>query len=241
MNSIRYILKIFRHQFWCVSCLAAVLLLLPMATYADPPPWAPAWGSRNQNEHEYEHEHEREHEHEYRHGHRHHGDDEGDDEDEDEDSRNQYRTDNQDVPAYNAEVNSSIQAGTCNRQLIGSLLGGAAGGYVGSQFGQGNGKLATTAAGALLGFIIGKNVGQSMDDVDVRCTGYALEDAADRQKVVWKNPNNGREYSVTPTRTFKEGGRYCRDYTTRTVLSGRTENVRAKACRNPDGSWQVVK
>lgn len=235
MNSIRYIMSIFRHQSWLVSFLAVVLMLLPMASYADPPPWAPAWGYRNKHHERHEHGHGHGH---YRHERKHHGDE--DDDDSYEGRREQYGTYYQDDPQYYAQVNTDIQAGKCDRDLIGGVIGGAAGGYVGSQFGKGDGKLATTAAGALLGFIVGKNVGENMDRLDVRCTGYALEAASDKQKVEWKDPNNGGQYSVTPTRTYKSGDRYCREYTTRATIDGKTKKVYGNACRNPDGSWQVV-
>ena len=234
MNSVRFITQMFKRQAWFLSCLAVFLMLLPMASYADPPPWAPAWGYRNKHAERHEHGHGH-----HRHGRKHHGD-----EDEDEDSYaggyDQYPAYYQDNPQYYAQVNTDIQAGKCDRGLIGGVIGGAAGGYVGSQFGKGDGKLATTAAGALLGFIIGKNVGENMDSLDVRCTGYALEAASDKQKVAWRDPNNGGEYSVTPTRTYKSGDRYCREYTTRATIGGKTRDVYGNACRNPDGSWQVV-
>lgn len=53
-------------------------------------------------------------------------------------------------------------AGGPNAQ-IGTLGGAAAGGLIGSQFGHGNGKLAATGAGVLLGGLIGNNVGTSLD------------------------------------------------------------------------------
>lgn len=231
MNSIQFIMHVARHRLWLLSFLAVTLMILPMASYADPPPWAPAWGYRGKHGDKHEGKHER-----HKHGRRHHGDDEDYD-----DGYTGSRRYDQDNPEYYAEINTDIQGGKCNRDLIGGVIGGAAGGYVGSQFGKGDGKLATTAAGALLGFIVGKNVGENMDNLDVRCTGYALEAAPDNQKVVWRNPNNGGEYEVTPTRTYQSGNQYCREYTTRATIGGKTENVYGKACRNPDGSWQIVK
>ena len=35
-------------------------------------------------------------------------------------------------------------------------------------------------------------------------------------------------------------GRYCREYTTEAVVGGRTKQVYGTACRQPDGSWQLV-
>lgn len=208
---------------WLTTMMVlAMSMALPMGVAADPPPWAPAWGYRAKHDHGHGHKHKHE------------------DEDEDEDEHYHYRTYYQEAPQYYDQVNTAILAGTCNRDLIGGAIGGAAGGYVGSKLGKGEGKLATTAAGAVIGFIIGQNVGRSMDQVDVRCTGHVLEAAPDRQTVVWKNPDVGGEYAVTPTRTYQTGGRYCREYSTRSTIGGRSEEVYGTACRNPDGSWQVV-
>lgn len=151
-----------------------------------------------------------------------------------------YRAYYHEAPDFYGRVDNAILSGTCNRDLIGGMIGGAVGGFAGSNIGSGDGKLAATAAGALLGFIIGQNIGRSMDQVDVRCTGYALEVAPDNQRVTWNNPDTGNRYVVTPTRTYNNGDRYCREYTSRAVIHGHTEDVYGTACRNPDGSWQII-
>lgn len=151
-----------------------------------------------------------------------------------------YRTYYHEAPDFYGRADRAILSGTCNRDLIGGMIGGAVGGYIGSTIGKGDGQLAATAAGALLGFIIGQNVGRSMDEVDVRCTGYALEVAPDNQQVTWNNPENGNRYAVTPTRTYEHGDRYCREYNSTAVINGRSEDVYGTACRNPDGSWQII-
>lgn len=190
--------------------LTTLVTLAPLTGYADPPPWAPAWGYRAKHGHEHYHE------------------------------REYYRVYYDDAPDYYARADNAILSGTCNRDLIGGMIGGAAGGYIGSTIGKGDGKLAATAAGALLGFILGQNIGRSMDQVDVRCTGYALEVAPDQQRVAWSNPDTGNRYTVTPTRTYMNNDRYCREYISRAVISGRTEDIYGTACRNPDGSWQIM-
>lgn len=43
------------------------------------------------------------------------------------------------------------------QDVMGGLVGGAIGGVIGNQFGGGNGKIATTIAGAALGSMIGSN------------------------------------------------------------------------------------
>ncbi len=134
-----------------------------------------------------------------------------------------------------------IGLGSCNRELLGSLLGGAAGGLAGSRIGDGRGQLAATAGGALLGFLVGGSIGRSMDELDQNCIGQALEHGEDGQQIAWNNPRTGAQYQVVPTRTVQgSDGRYCREYTATSVVSGRNQQTYGRACRQPDGSWQIV-
>ncbi|MBG0777225.1 MAG: glycine zipper 2TM domain-containing protein [Desulfovibrionaceae bacterium] len=131
--------------------------------------------------------------------------------------------------------------------LLGAILGGVAGGLAGAQFGKGSGKTAAAVAGALggalLGGAIGTSIGKNMDDTDRLMTARALEKAPTGQDVAWHNPDTGRSYDVTPTKTYespKEPGRYCREYTTSVEIGGETQKAYGTACRQPDGTWQIV-
>jgi len=149
--------------------------------------------------------------------------------------KNKHRVQQTYTPPYD------IGLGRCNRDLIGGLLGGAAGGLIGSQFGKGDGKLAAVAGGALLGLFIGGSIGRTMDEVDQNCIGQALEHGEDGQQIAWNNPQTGAQYQVVPTRTVQgSDGRYCREYTTTSVVSGRDQQTYGRACRQPDGSWQIA-
>jgi surface antigen len=125
-------------------------------------------------------------------------------------------------------------------EQVGYGVGGALGGLVGSQIGGGTGRLAATAAGALFGAYLGGNVGRTMDDVDRMKTRTALEGAPTGQSTTWKNPDTGNTYEVTPTKTYQESGRPCREYTTDAWIDGRKETLRGTACREPDGSWRAL-
>ena len=140
--------------------------------------------------------------------------------------------------AYNAPYD--IGLGRCNRDLVGGLLGGAAGGLLGAQFGKGKGRLAAVAAGTLLGFLVGNSIGRSMDEVDQKCLEQSLEHAEDGQQITWNNPDSGAQYQITPTKTIEVAeGRYCREYTTTATVGGKAETVYGRACRQPDGAWQI--
>ena len=138
------------------------------------------------------------------------------------------------VPPYD------IGLGRCNRDLIGGLLGAAAGGLAGAQIGSGKGQLAAVAAGTLLGFLVGNNIGRSMDEADQACLTQTLEHAENGQEIVWNNPDSGARYQVTPTKTIHVAeNRYCREYTTTAVIGGKTQNTYGRACRQPDGAWEI--
>lgn len=134
-----------------------------------------------------------------------------------------------------------------NKNIIGMLLGGAGGGYLGSQFGGGNGKLAFTAAGALLGAYLGGEIGSSLDRADQlaqsQAAHRALESVPSGQTVNWRSPDSarGNRGSITPLVTYQESsGRYCREYQTTVTVGGETEQAYGTACRQSDGSWEIV-
>jgi surface antigen len=135
--------------------------------------------------------------------------------------------------------------GQMNKQGGGTLVGGLAGGLLGSQFGGGEGKLLATGVGALAGALIGGQVGKSMDETDRKLaeisSRQALEASPSGKAVPWRNPDNGNYGSVTPTKTYKSnGGQPCREYVQEVVIGGEKQKAFGKACRQADGSWQIV-
>ncbi|MGH7185333.1 MAG: RT0821/Lpp0805 family surface protein, partial [Pseudomonadota bacterium] len=180
---------------------------------ANPPPWAPAYGYRAK--------HKDAHKEKYKHKHKH-------DEDDGDEYGRAY------VPPFD------IGFGRCNRDLLGGLIGGAGGAAIGSTIGKGDGRTAAIIGGAIIGIIVGGSIGRSMDSVDQNCVGQALEHAPDGRTIVWQNPQNSAQYQVVPTRTVQASdGRYCREYTTTAVVAGKSQQVYGRACRQPDGSWEI--
>ncbi len=108
-----------------------------------------------------------------------------------------------------------------NKTLLAQILGGA--------------------GGALLGVLIGTEIGGSLDAADAACAQEALETADTGRPVVWNNPDLGTQYAMVPTRTYENAGTYCREYTTRASVGGRTQEAYGTACRQPDGSWRIVR
>jgi surface antigen len=135
-----------------------------------------------------------------------------------------------------------LDLGHCNRAVLGGVLGGAAGAAVGSTVGKHDGRTAAIVGGAIIGVLVGGAIGQYMDSVDQNCVGQTLEHVPDGETIVWQNPNVGGAYQVTPAETYQRAdGRYCREYVTEVIIGGRREQAYGTACRQPDGSWQVVR
>ena len=127
----------------------------------------------------------------------------------------------------------------------GTLVGAALGGLVGSKIGRGKGQLAAVAAGAVLGAFLGRDVGRSLDRADRmharRAVAHGLEHKSSGSHTRWSNPDSGNHGSVTPVRTYqKPSGQYCREYQQTVTVGGRTERAYGTACRQPDGSWEIV-
>jgi surface antigen len=142
------------------------------------------------------------------------------------------------VPA----VPYGLDLGHCNRDVLGAVLGGAAGAAVGSTVDKDDGRNAAIVGGAIIGVLVGGAIGRYMDSVDQNCIGQALEHVPDGETVVWNNPNNGGAYQVTPAETYQRAdGRYCREYVTEVLIGDRRQEAYGTACRQPDGSWQVIR
>lgn len=127
------------------------------------------------------------------------------------------------------------------KEGIGTATGAALGGLLGAQIGHGTGRLAATAAGAVLGGMVGGSVGRSMDEQDRMRAAQVLETSRTGSTVQWHNPDTGASYAMTPTKTYENpAGAPCREYTTQAIIGGQTQTVYGTACRQPDGSWQIV-
>jgi surface antigen len=132
-----------------------------------------------------------------------------------------------------------LGVGRCSREVIGKLLGGAAGAAAGSQIGDGRGRLAAIVAGTIVGFIAGGEVGRSMDRADALCMDQALEHAGDGETITWATDR--QHYAVRPEGSFQTvDGRYCREYQASSTVGNDTVQTYGTACRQPDGSWQIV-
>lgn len=136
--------------------------------------------------------------------------------------------------------------------LIGAVTGAALGAAVGSKTKcsrRGYCRSSTSGnavvIGALAGGILGNAVGRSMDAQDRRAYSRAQYDALEYgpsgRPSYWHNPDSGNHGYVTPAPAYEAApGQYCREYQQTITVGGRSENAYGTACRQPDGTWQIV-
>lgn len=147
--------------------------------------------------------------------------------------------------AYNAQQGGITGGGGFSKQDLGTGIGAIGGAVAGAQFGKGDGKIVTGALGALLGAGIGNAVGASLDRADMQyynqTSQRAFETAQAGQSLPWKNPESGNYGSITPSAPYKNtDGMYCREFTQKITVGGQAQSGYGTACRQPDGSWQIV-
>jgi surface antigen len=129
------------------------------------------------------------------------------------------------------------------KTLIGGLGGAAAGGLIAGAL---HGGTAGIIGGILAGGLIGGAIGDRMDAADRRDAEKAAQQALEKEPsgtaVAWHNPDSGHSGTVTPVRTFQNSsGQYCREYRQSVDIGGKEQQAYGTACRQPDGSWKIVK
>ncbi len=142
--------------------------------------------------------------------------------------------------ASSPEGNGGQQHG---KTILGGLGGATAGGLIAAAL---HGGPAGIIGGALAGGLIGGAIGDRMDAADHReaqkAAQRALEKSPSGTAVAWHNPDSGHSGEVIPVRTYqKSGGQYCREYKQTVTIGGEEHQAYGTACRQPDGSWKIVK
>jgi surface antigen len=131
-----------------------------------------------------------------------------------------------------------------NKQLVGAGSGAVIGGLLGSKVGGGSGQLWATGAGVLLGGLLGSEIGKSLDNADRAFAAQANQRAYSApvgETIKWNNPESGNYGTVTPVNDgYSSSGRYCREYQQTIYVGGQQETATGTACKNPDGTWDIV-
>jgi surface antigen len=139
----------------------------------------------------------------------------------------------------------------CERQRSGNTAGGAivgalAGGLLGNAISRGPQRGAGTAVGAIFGGLVGASVGRNLDceqrsyAVDASYRGF--EAGRPHARYDWRDPR-GDAYGYMQVGDYYQergGGRRCATYTQEIWVHGRPETASGRACRQPDGTWQMI-
>jgi surface antigen len=126
--------------------------------------------------------------------------------------------------------------------VAGAVTGGALGAVLG---GRGTGsRLAGAAIGAAAGGLLGSAIGASLDAQD-RQRAYAaemqaLEGGAPGAPVGWRSDHTAYYGTIVPGPFIDRSGRRCREFSHTIYINGRPEVARGVACRNYDGTWEIV-
>lgn len=141
----------------------------------------------------------------------------------------------QHTPAYS----QGNQFAGFDNDMLAPLIGAAVGGLLGSQIGGGKGKLAATAMGTVIGYVLGGKLRDYMDQNDRNRTYQALESHRNYQTANWVNPDTQARYQVTPVATYESRSGVCRDFVSQAFIDGYTEEVTGTACRTDNGHWRI--
>ena len=136
--------------------------------------------------------------------------------------------------------------GAGEKEKLGTILGAAAGAIAGSQVGSGKGRTTAVAVGTLLGSLAGSSVGKSLDKIDMmhlqNTHQSTLENNPSGKASTWNNPDSGNTGTITPQPARQTAqGVYCREFQQTITVGGRTEEAYGEACRQPDGTWKIVR
>jgi surface antigen len=150
------------------------------------------------------------------------------------------------ISACSPTTQYNTSSNTGPKEQIGTLTGIIAGGAIANDLAHGSkNKGAYTVLGAFIGGVMGQNIGSQLDELDRQMAqsayNRALEYNRTDRSTTWVNPDSGNSGSVTPTRTYKLAGKYCREYTQEITIDGQKQTAYGTACRQPDGSWKLTR
>ncbi len=150
----------------------------------------------------------------------------------------------QQQPGYNNGYGQQ-SGGGINKEVIGTVGGAVVGGVLGSKIGGGTGNAIAIGAGTLLGAALGNSIGSSLDRADLmyqqQAANQALEYSQPGKALPWQNPQSGVSGTIVPQNYYQTAsGGYCREYSQTINVGGRIEQGYGRACRQPDGTWQIV-
>jgi len=135
-----------------------------------------------------------------------------------------------------------MNGGALSKSDVGTAAGVIGGGVIGSTIGSGAGQVAATIGGALLGGMLGNSIGSSLDRADMDSYDRASQRAMETGRTQsWRNSSSGNRGSIHPRKRYRnDEGQYCREYSQTIYVDGKSHTGHGTACRESDGSWQII-
>lgn len=127
----------------------------------------------------------------------------------------------------------------------GIILGGLIGGLLGSTAGSGGGRTGATIAGVVIGGAIGAALTNNLD-CDDRSYAYrtyydGFNSGRPNSRYNWRNPHNDHRGELRIGNYYDDPyGFRCANFSQIAYIQGRPQEVRGRACRQPDGTWAIV-
>lgn len=130
---------------------------------------------------------------------------------------------------------SKQEQGATGGAILGIIVGALAGNALDC---KGCAAIGGAVGGIALGSA-GSAWGRNLDRLDEQQRQQALEIQRSGEYRQWRNPDSGAVHRVAPVKTSVEDGRYCREYIHEIIVAGKKQQGYGKACRKPDGTWEV--
>jgi len=139
------------------------------------------------------------------------------------------------------EQDFDVTSGYCDRATIGTLVHYGTGGLLAPGTTQRENRASATLIGAGVGDLVGRKVGEQIDEGDRACLGHALELGRAGKHVVWDNTLTGVHFELVPDDGHSDIAGLCRGF----KLKARTDLGKSKrhgtACERSPGLWQMTR
>jgi surface antigen len=135
---------------------------------------------------------------------------------------------------------SSALSALTSGQGIGTLVGAGAGGAIGSRVGQGDGKTLAIAGGALLGGLIGNQLGDYLSQDDKQQLDTTTQETLNTGKPQsFRNPETGISAKTQLVQTASSQAGNCKNVEqTISLKDGSTKQHTVEACKI-NGVWKI--
>lgn len=120
--------------------------------------------------------------------------------------------------AAGALIGGKLAGSSTGSMLVGGLIGAAAGGFLGNE--------------------VGKRLDSRSREKMNQTAIYTLNSGVVGRDYSWQGDNANGSFMVT--KDYQYQNRYCREFTQKIYIGGKEQTGYGRACRQPDGNWEIV-